>query len=52
MEGGGACRSFEEFEENHQRHWLRAFPGRSVKNLDALIAEGSYGGAQDLIIAG
>jgi len=43
--GIGACLSFKEFEENHQRHWLRAFPDRSVQNLDALIAEGSYSGA-------
>jgi predicted ester cyclase len=42
--GIGACRSLKEFEENHQRHWLRAFPDRSVQNLDALIAEGAYSG--------
>jgi predicted ester cyclase len=43
--GIGACLSFKEFEDNHQRHWLHAFPDRSVQNLDALIAEGSYSGA-------
>jgi len=43
--GIGACLSFKEFEDNHQRHWLKAFPDRSVQNLDALIAEGSYSGA-------
>jgi predicted ester cyclase len=43
--GIGACLSFNEFEDNHQRHWLQAFPDRSVQNLDALIAEGSYSGA-------
>jgi hypothetical protein len=34
--GIGACLSFEEFEHNHQRHWLKAFPDRSVQDLDAL----------------
>ncbi len=43
--GIGACLNFKEFEENHQRHWLRAFPDRSVQDLDALIAEGPYSGA-------
>jgi predicted ester cyclase len=43
--GIGACLSFKEFEDNHQRHWLRAFPDRSVQDLDALIAEGPYSGA-------
>jgi predicted ester cyclase len=43
--GIGACLSFSEFEDNHQRHWLKAFPDRSVQNLDALIAEGGYSGA-------
>ena len=43
--GIGACLSFKEFEDKHQRHWLKAFPDRSVQNLDALIAEGPYSGA-------
>ena len=43
--GIGACLSFKEFEDKHQKHWLRAFPDRSVQNLDALIAEGPYSGA-------
>lgn len=43
--GIGACLSLTEFEDNHQRHWLKAFPDRSVQNLDALIAEGGYSGA-------
>ena len=43
--GVGACRSLQEFEENHQRHWLRAYPDRQVQDLDALIAEGNYSGA-------
>ena len=42
--GIGACLSLQEFEENHQRHWLRAYPDRQVQDLDALIAEGSYSG--------
>ena len=43
--GIGACLSFKEFEDKHQKHWLKAFPDRSVQNLDALIAEGPYSGA-------
>ena len=43
--GIGACLSLKAFEDNHQRHWLNAFPDRSVQNLDALIAEGAYSGA-------
>ena len=42
--GIGACLSLKEFEDNHQRHWLRAYPDRQVQDLDALIAEGSYSG--------
>ncbi len=42
--GIGACRSLQEFEDNHQRHWLHAYPDRQVQDLDALIAEGSYSG--------
>ncbi len=42
--GIGACRGLQEFEDNHQRHWLRAYPDRQVQDLDALIAEGSYSG--------
>ncbi len=43
--GIGACLSFHEFEENHQRPWLVAYPDRKVQDLDALIAEGAYSGA-------
>ncbi len=43
--GIGACLSFRDFETRHQKPWLHAFPDRSVQNLDALIAEGSYSGA-------
>ncbi len=43
--GIGACLGFTEFEDLHQRHWLRAFPDRRVQDLDALIAEGHYSGA-------
>lgn len=42
--GIGACMSLKEFENNHQRHWLRAYPDRQVQDLDALIAEGPYSG--------
>jgi predicted ester cyclase len=42
--GIGACLSLREFEDNHQRHWLRAYPDRQVQDLDALIAEGTYSG--------
>jgi predicted ester cyclase len=42
--GIGACLSLQEFEDNHQRHWLRAYPDRQVQDLDALIAEGPYSG--------
>jgi predicted ester cyclase len=42
--GIGACLSLREFEDNHQRHWLRAFPDRKVQDLDALIAEGYFSG--------
>jgi predicted ester cyclase len=43
--GIGACKGLREFEELHQRHWLHAFPDRSVQDLDCLIAEGNYTGA-------
>jgi len=43
--GIGACLSFREFEDLHQRPWLVAFPDRSVQNLDALFAEGHYSAA-------
>ncbi len=43
--GIGACLSRKEFEDNHQRHWLRAYPDRLVQDLDALIAEGPYSAA-------
>lgn len=42
--GIGACLSLAEFEDNHQKHWLHAFPDRSVQDLDALIADGPYSG--------
>ncbi|MEM7109767.1 MAG: ester cyclase [Bacteroidota bacterium] len=42
--GIGACLNFKEFEDFHQKPWLKAFPDRSVQNLDALIAEGNYSG--------
>ena len=38
--GIGACLSFAEFEDLHQRPWLDAFPDRKVENLRALFAEG------------
>jgi len=43
--GIGACRSFQEFEDLHQKPWLVAYPDRQVQNLDALLAEGCYSGA-------
>ncbi|MEM7337944.1 MAG: ester cyclase [Actinomycetota bacterium] len=43
--GIGACLSLAEFEDNHQRPWLVAYPDRQVQDLDALIAEGDYSGA-------
>ncbi|MEM1188402.1 MAG: ester cyclase [Pseudomonadota bacterium] len=42
--GIGACLSFKAFEDNHQAHWLHAYPDRKVQNLDALIAEGAFSG--------
>ncbi|MEL7449793.1 MAG: ester cyclase [Pseudomonadota bacterium] len=42
--GIGACLSFEEFENHHQKRWLHAYPDRRVQDLDALIAEGPYSG--------
>ncbi len=42
--GIGAALSLKEFEDNHQRWWLHAFPDRRVQDLDALIAEGAYSG--------
>ncbi len=42
--GIGACLSLQEFEDNHQRHWLHAYPDRQVQDLDALIAEGYFSG--------
>ena len=43
--GIGACLSLKEFEDNHQKHWLHAYPDRAVQDLDALIGEGAYSGA-------
>ena len=40
--GIGACLSFKEFEDFHQRPWLTAYPDRRVQDLDALFAEGAY----------
>ena len=40
--GIGACASFHEFEDFHQKHWLHAYPDRQVQDLDALFAEGPY----------
>jgi predicted ester cyclase len=42
--GIGACLSLREFEDFHQRPWLKAFPDRRVQDLTALIAEGPYSG--------
>lgn len=42
--GIGACLSLKEFEDLHQRPWLRAYPDRQVQDLNALIAEGPYSG--------
>ncbi len=44
--GIGACLTFSEFENLHQRPWLVAFPDRAVQDLGALIAEGEYSGCQ------
>ncbi len=46
--GIGACLSFAEFEELHQRPWLQAFPDRKVADLGNLIAEGDFVGASSL----
>ena len=43
--GIGACLSFAEFEDLHQKPWLTAFPDRAVQDLDALFAEGAYSAA-------
>jgi len=43
--GIGACLNFSEFETLHQQPWLKAFPDRSVQDLNALFAEGHYSGA-------
>lgn len=42
--GIGACLSFKDFEDVHQRPWLVAYPDRRVQDLDALFAEGGYCG--------
>ena len=42
--GIGACLSFEDFENHHQRPWLVAYPDRQVQDLTALLAEGNYCG--------
>ena len=46
--GIGACLSFKEFEDLHQRPWLIAFPDRTVGDLDSLIAEGKFVGASGM----
>ena len=46
--GIGACLSFKEFEDLHQRPWLIAFPDRTVGDLDNLIAEGTFVGASSM----
>lgn len=38
--GIGACLSFLEFEQFHQKHWLVAFPDRKVVGIESLFAEG------------
>lgn len=38
--GVGACVGLKEFEDFHQKPWLKAFPDRQVQDLTALIAEG------------
>lgn len=40
--GIGHCAGLRAFETLHQRHWLQAFPDRTVQDLDALFAEGAY----------
>ena len=42
--GIGACYTFKEFEDYHQKHWLHAFPDREVQDLTSLFAEGVYSG--------
>ena len=43
--GIGACLNFNEFETLHQQPWLKAFPDRTVQDLDALFTEGHFSGA-------
>lgn len=43
--GIGANHNLEEFENNHQKPWLRAFPDRQVQDLDSLFTEGPFMGA-------
>ena len=43
--GIGTNHSLKEFEQNHQQHWLRAFPDRQVQDLDNLFTEGRFMGA-------
>jgi len=43
--GIGGCRSFKEFEEYHQQHWLHAFPDRQVQDLKSLFSEDKFMGA-------
>ncbi|MFK7860834.1 MAG: ester cyclase [Granulosicoccus sp.] len=38
--GIGACLSFSEFEQFHQKPWLDAFPDRKVVGIESLFAEG------------
>lgn len=43
--GIGYCNGMDEFENLHQRHWLHAFPDRTVQDLNNLFAEENYTGA-------
>lgn len=50
--GIGACLSLQEFEDNHQRPWLEAFPDRKLYDLRSLFAEGrmlSASGARNVV---
>ena len=40
--GIGACMNLMEFEEFHQKPWLKAYPDRQAQDLDSLFAEGLY----------
>jgi predicted ester cyclase len=40
--GIGHCSGLAAFQDLHQKHWLHAFPDRTVQTLDNLFAEGNY----------